>query len=180
MIYHTFNPSIKRFPTWKAAPSSYALACEQTLRCTLAAGREKEGELSTTSLKIEYLKVDAKCWLAEMTLVNDVITRGGCFHVFFNVCLRSRSFSLRADWQKSDSSVDEESQGPSCKLSYLFPPRHQSAPKSLLAGYYRELVSTCPCVPDRVEFWKCWFFLGQGKTRVPREKPLGARERHNN
>ena len=100
--------------------------------------------------------------------------------MFFNVCLRSRSFSLRADWQKSDSSVDEESQGPSCKLSYLFPPRHQSAPKSLLAGYYRELVSTCPCVPDRVEFWKCWFFLGQGKTRVPREKPLGARERHNN
>ena len=118
MIHHTFNPSIKRFPTWKAAPSSYALACEQTLRCTLAAGREKEGELSTTSLKIEYLKVDAKCWLAEMTLVNDVITRGGCFHVFFNVCLRSRSSPLRADWRKFGSPVDGEPLGNWRRNSY--------------------------------------------------------------
>ena len=29
----------------------------------------------------------------------------------FNVCLHSRSFPLRADWRKSDSSVDGESQG---------------------------------------------------------------------
>ena len=43
-------------------------------------------------------KVDAKCWLVK--------TLGTCFHVFFNVCLHSRSFPLRADWQKSDSSVD--------------------------------------------------------------------------
>ena len=118
MIYHTFNPSIKRFPTWKAALSSYALACEQTLRCTLAAGREKEGELSTTSLKIEYLKVDAKCWLTEMTLVHDVITRGGCFHVFFNVCLRSRSSPLRADWRKFGSPVDGEPPGNWRRNSY--------------------------------------------------------------
>ena len=116
MIYHTFNPSIKRFPTWKAAPSSYPLACEQTLRCTLAAGQEKEGELSTTSLKIEYLKVDAKCWLAEMTLVHDVI--GGCFHVFFNVCLRSRSSLLRADWRKFGSPVDGEPPGNWRRNSY--------------------------------------------------------------
>ena len=39
---------------------------------------------------------------------NDVITLGSCF---FNVCLRSRSFPLHADWRKSDSSVDEEPQG---------------------------------------------------------------------
>ena len=64
--------------------------------------------------------------------------------------------------------------------SYLFPPRRQSAPESLLAGYYRELVSTCPRIPDRVGFWKCRCFLGVGKAGVPREKPLGARERHNN
>ena len=31
--------------------------------------------------------------------------------VFFNVCLHSRSFSLRADWRKSDSSVIGEPQG---------------------------------------------------------------------
>ena len=42
---------------------------------------------------------------------NDVITLGACFHVFFNVCLHSRSFPLRADWRKSDSSVDGEPQG---------------------------------------------------------------------
>ena len=82
MIYHTFNPSFKRFPTWKAAPSSYALACEQALRGALAAEREKERELSTASSKIEYLKVDSKSWLAEMTLVHDVITLGACFPMF--------------------------------------------------------------------------------------------------
>ena len=39
---------------------------------------------------------------------NDVITLGTCF---FNVCSHSHSFSLRADWRKSDSSVDGEPQG---------------------------------------------------------------------
>ena len=74
---------------------------------------------------------------------NDAITIGACFHVFFNVCLHSRSFPLRADMQTSDSSVDGEPQGNerrkfqkrSCQLSFLFPPRGQSAPESLLAGY---------------------------------------------
>ena len=42
---------------------------------------------------------------------NDVITLGACFHVFFNVCLHSRSFPLRADWPKSDSSINGEPQG---------------------------------------------------------------------
>ena len=31
--------------------------------------------------------------------------------MFFNVCLHSRSFPLRTDWRKSDSSVDGEPQG---------------------------------------------------------------------
>ena len=39
---------------------------------------------------------------------NDVITLGTCF---FNVCSHSHSFWLRADWRKSDSSVDGEPQG---------------------------------------------------------------------
>ena len=34
--------------------------------------------------------------------------------------------------------------------------------------------------PDQIGIWKCWFFLGEGKTGVPREKPLGARTRTNN
>ena len=39
------------------------VACDQALRGALAAGREKEGDLATTSLEFEYphRKVDAKC-----------------------------------------------------------------------------------------------------------------------
>ena len=39
---------------------------------------------------------------------NDVITLGTCC---VNVCLHSHSFPLRANWLKSDSSVDWEPQG---------------------------------------------------------------------
>ena len=31
--------------------------------------------------------------------------------VFLNVCFHSRSLTLRADWRKSDSTVDGEQQG---------------------------------------------------------------------
>ena len=37
----------------------------------------------------------------------------------------------------------------------------------------------CPCVPDQIGIWKCCFFLGEGESRVPGEKPLRARERTN-
>ena len=40
---------------------------------------------------------------------NDVNTLGTCCHVFFNVCLHSRSFPLPDDWRKSDSTVDRDS-----------------------------------------------------------------------
>ena len=42
--------------------------------------------------------------------INDVITLGAFFHVFYNVCLHLYSFPLRADRRKSDSSVDEKPQ----------------------------------------------------------------------
>ena len=68
---------------------------------------------------------------------NDVITLVTRFSI--------GSFPLRADWGKSDSSFDGEPQGNwrwmefkfqrrSCKLSFPFPPRRQTAPESLLAG----------------------------------------------
>ena len=37
---------------------------------------------------------------------NGITTLGACFYMFFNVCLRLHLFPLRADWWKSDSSVD--------------------------------------------------------------------------
>ena len=43
----------------------------------------------------------------------------------------------------------------------------------------KKLVEMCPCVPDGIGIWKCWF-LKRGETGVPGEKPLGARERTHN
>ena len=90
-----------------------ACAREQALLGALAAGREKEGELATTSLKLEYLHQKSRCemLIGEDCINNDVITLGASFHMFFNVCLHSRSFPLLAVWRKSDSSVDGKPQG---------------------------------------------------------------------
>ena len=61
-----------------AAPT---LACEQALWGALAAGREKEGELATTSLKFEYLHRKSRCemLIGGDGISNDVITLGTCF-----------------------------------------------------------------------------------------------------
>ena len=85
------------------------VACEQALRGALAARREKEGELATTSLEFEYLHQKSRCeiLIGGDDISNDVITPGTCFSMF----LHSRSFLLLGDWRKSDSSVDGEPQG---------------------------------------------------------------------
>ena len=90
--------------------SGYGVACGQALRGALAAGREKDGKLETTSLEFDYLHRKSRCemLIGGDDISNDVITLG---HVIFNVCLHSGSFPLRADWRKSDSSVNEETQG---------------------------------------------------------------------
>ena len=110
------------------------VAYEQALRGTLAEGREKEGELGTTSLEFEYLHRKSRC---EMLIGGDDISH---WHVFFNVCLHSCLFLLRADWWKSDSSADGEPRenwgwNLSCKLSFLFLSCHQRNLESLLSGY---------------------------------------------
>ena len=70
-------------------------------------GKRKESlQLRLWNLNICIEKVDAECWLAEMTLVMTSLP----WRVFFSVCLHLRSFPLRADWRKSDSSVDGEPQ----------------------------------------------------------------------
>ena len=78
--------------------SSY-IACEQALRGAPAAGRENEGELATTSLEFEYQhrKRRGEMLIGGDDISNDVINLGACFHVFFNLCLHSRSFPFRAD-----------------------------------------------------------------------------------
>ena len=67
------------------------LACEQALRGALAAGREKKGELATTSLQFEYLHRKSRC---EMLIGGDDISNDVTHAVFFDVCLRLRLFPL--------------------------------------------------------------------------------------
>ena len=73
-------------------------------------GKRKENlQLIQVSGISEYLHRKSRC---EMQIGGD----GNCWRhnpwqVFFNVCLHSLSFRLRADWRKSDRSVDGEPQG---------------------------------------------------------------------
>jgi len=83
---------------------------EQALRGALAARREKEGQLATTFL--EYLISASKKSMRNADWWRwHKKWRHYPQHVFLNVCLHSRSFPLRADWEKSDSSVDGDPQG---------------------------------------------------------------------
>ena len=68
------------------------LAREQALRSALTAEREKEGELATTSLELEYLHRRSRC---EMLIdgddiSNDVITFGTLFSMFVYIRARFR------------------------------------------------------------------------------------------
>ena len=71
---------------------------------------------------------------------NDAITLGTCF--LFTIALFSASRWLLEIWQLSrrgatgELKVEFKFQRRSCKLSFLFLPRRQSAPESLLAGYH--------------------------------------------
>ena len=71
----------------------------QVLQGALVAGREKKRELATTSLEFEYLH--QKNWSKQLIGGDDISyvvnTLGSCLHMFFIVCLHSRSFQLRTD-----------------------------------------------------------------------------------
>ena len=118
----------------------YTLACEQALLGVLAARREKEGELTTTSLEFEYLyqKSRREMLIGGDGTSNDVITLGTCFSMFVYIRTRFR-FALIDKNLTSQSTGSHERIGVEfkfqSKLSFLFPPHHQSAPESLLAGY---------------------------------------------
>ena len=79
--------------------------------------------------------VDAKCWLAEMTLAMTSLPP-----FFFTLALVSASRWLaeigQLSWRGATGALEVEFnfERRICKLSFLFPPRRQSAPESLLAG----------------------------------------------
>ena len=89
------------------------IACEQALWCALAAGQEKEGELATIYLEFEYLHRKSWCEMLirgddiYKLISNDMIMLGTCFSMFVFISF----LLLRADWRKSDSSVNAEPQG---------------------------------------------------------------------
>ena len=60
------------------------IACEQAHRGALAAEREKEGELATSSLEFEYQHRKSRCemLIGGDDISNDVITLDTCFTMF--------------------------------------------------------------------------------------------------
>ena len=67
----------------------------RALRGAVAAGREKEGALATTSLEFEYLHRHSRCEMLSggNDISDDVINLGKCFSMF--VYIRARfSFAL--------------------------------------------------------------------------------------
>ena len=84
------------------------IACGQALQGALAGGRgrEKEGELATTSLE---LKSRCEMLIGGDDISDDIITRGKCFSMF--VYIRARFCVALIGGNLSDSSVDGEQQG---------------------------------------------------------------------
>ena len=68
------------------------VACEQALWGALAARREKEGNLTTTSLEFEYLHRKSRCEMpiGGDDISNDVITLAKCFSMFVHIRTRFR------------------------------------------------------------------------------------------
>ena len=89
-------------------------------------------------------KIDAKCWLAEMTFCKyEVIALGTCFsmfvyiHAHFHFVLIGRNLTAQSIGSHKGIEfvhVEFKFQRHSCQLSFLFPPHRQSTPESLLAG----------------------------------------------
>ena len=101
------------------------------------AGREKEGELATTSLEFEYLHRKSRCpmLIGGDDISNDVITLGSCFPAMF-IYIRARfRFALIGGKLTAQSTGNHREVGGgiqipetySCKLFFLFPLRRQSA-----------------------------------------------------
>ena len=125
------------------------LTCEQALRGTLMAGWEKEGELATTSLEFKFhLQFPCGSLLTKVSDFHQSARSGNereceqtlkntcqCNDVITNVISINQHFALTFPMQIF------KFQRRSCKPSFLFPPRRQSALESLLVGYTQHLDS---------------------------------------
>ena len=139
-VYWDTNKTEKKFRlrcvlrVWKGGK----VACEQALRGALAAGREKEGDLATTSLEFEYPHEKSLCkmLIGGYDISNDVITLGTCFLMFVYIRARSRLALIGGNLTAQSTGSHREIGGgiQICKLSFFFPPRRQRAPESLPAG----------------------------------------------
>ena len=102
--------------------------------------RKESLHLRLCNLNIWIENVEAKCWLAEMTLVMTSLPLARVFQCLFTFALVSASRWLAEIWQLSrkgatgELEVEFKFQRRRRKLSFLFPPHRQSAPESLLAG----------------------------------------------
>ena len=127
--------------------SSSQVACEQAVLSTLAAGKEKEGELATRSQEFEYLHQKSRCemLIGGDDISNDVITLGTCFSMFVYIHVRFHFVliggNLTAQLMGSHREFEEEFkfQRRSFKLSFIFLPCHKSVEESLLTAYFTGL-----------------------------------------
>ena len=102
------------------------LACKQALPGALAAARrEKEGKLATSRCEMRIGGDD---------ISNDVITLDTSFSMLHSRWLEGFS-RLSRQGATGELEVEFKFQRRSCKLSFLFPPRRQSVPGSLITGY---------------------------------------------
>ena len=74
------------------------LSSEKGLWSALAAGREKEGELATTSLDFEYLHRKSRCeiLIGRDDISNDVITLGTCFAMLFTFAMTGENLTAQS------------------------------------------------------------------------------------
>ena len=126
------------------------VACEQALRGALAAGREKEGELATTSLGLEFhLQFPCGSPSTEQLDFRQSAQSGNrreCKQTLKNTCqgndVITNVISANQHFVSTFSTQTFKFQRRSCKLSSFFPLRRQSAPESLLLLQG----ATCACV----------------------------------
>ena len=146
------------------------ISCEQALRDALAAGREKKGELATTSLEFEYLHRKSRCemLIGEDDISNDIVTLCTCFSMFVYICnrfhfpgqVRSANGEPQENWRWNSNSRDIGASSPSFSRPTTKPPR-ELAHRLIFSVDLREIPQWGFLKPNfvtEVEFSEtCWF-----------------------